>query len=217
MKKAILFGSSGFVGSYLLDELLKNNDYEQVTIIVRKNLNICHPKLITLTGDYYSLPEMKDRIVADDVFITLGTTKKNTPDQVEYYHVDHDYPVLAAKFAKENGAKSVFLLTAVGANQNSGIFYVKTKGETERDIIALDYEHTHIFRPSMLMGSRKEKRSMEKIIITIWSVINPLFIGKMTKNKGIDGKEVARAMNNAAKNQTEKVKIYHWIDMKELL
>jgi uncharacterized protein YbjT (DUF2867 family) len=217
MKKAILFGSSGFVGSYLLDELLNNNDYEQVTIIVRKNLNICHPKLITLTGDYYSLPEMKDRIVADDVFITLGTTKKNTPDQVEYYHVDHDYPVLAAKFAKENGAKSVFLLTAVGANQNSGIFYVKTKGETERDIIALDYEHTHIFRPSMLMGSRKEKRSMEKIIITIWSVINPLFIGKMTKNKGIDGKEVARAMNNAAKNQTEKVKIYHWIDMKELL
>jgi uncharacterized protein YbjT (DUF2867 family) len=217
MKKAILFGSSGFVGSYLLDELLKNNDYEQVTIIVRKNLNISHPKLETLIGDYHSLPEMKERIVADDVFITLGTTKKNTPDQVEYYHVDHDYPVLAAKFAKENGAKSVFLLTAVGANVNSGIFYVKTKGETEQDIIAFDYAHTHIFRPSMLMGNRKEYRPMEKVIITIWSVINPLLIGKMSKNKGIDGKVVARAMNNAAKNQTEKVKIYHWKDMKELL
>jgi uncharacterized protein YbjT (DUF2867 family) len=217
MKKAILFGSSGFVGSCLLDELLNNNDYEQVTIIIRKDLNISHPKLRTLIGDYHSLPAMKDTIVADDVFITLGTTKKNTPDQVEYYNVDHNYPVLAAKFAKENGAKSVFLLSAVGANQNSGIFYVKTKGETERDIIALDYEHTNIFRPSMLLGSRKENRPMEKVFITVWSAINPLFIGKMSKNKGIDGKDVARAMNNAAKNQTEKVKIYHWKEMQELL
>jgi uncharacterized protein YbjT (DUF2867 family) len=217
MKKAILFGSSGFVGSCLLDELLNNNDYEQVIVVVRKNLTINHPKLKTLIGDYHSLPAMKDALVADDAFITLGTTKKNTPDQVEYYHVDHDYPVLASKFAKENGAKSVFILTAVGANQNSGIFYVKTKGETERDIIALDYEHTHIFRPSMLMGSRKENRPMEKIIISIWSVINPLFIGKMSKNKGINGKDVARAMNNAAKNQNEKIKIYHWKEMTDLL
>ena len=217
MKKAILFGSSGFVGSYLLDELLNNNNYEQVTVVVRKNLIINHPKLKTLIGDYHSLPSMKDAVIADDVFITLGTTKKNTPDQVEYYHVDHDYPVLASKFAKENGAKSVFLLTAVGANQSSGIFYVKTKGETERDIIALDYEHTNIFRPSMLMGRRKENRPMEKFFISAWSVINPLFIGKMSKNKGINGKDVARAMNNAEKNQNEKVKIYHWKEMQELL
>ena len=217
MKKAILFGSSGFVGSFLLNELLNNSDYEKVTVVVRKNLDINHPKLKTLIGDYNSLPLLKDNIIADDVFITLGTTKKNTPDQVEYYHVDHDYPVLASKIAKENGAKSVFLLTSVGANQNSGIFYVKTKGETERDIIARDYDHTHIFRPSMLMGSRKEYRPMEKAIITLWSVINPLFVGKMSKNKGITGENVAMAMNNAAKNQTEKVKIYQWKEMIDLL
>src|SRR5664279_4258586 len=217
MKKAILFGSSGFVGSFLLDELLNNTDYELVTVVVRKDLNTSHPKLQTLIGDYHSLPALKDNIVADDVFITLGTTKKNTPDQVEYYHVDHDYPVLASKIAKENGAKSVFLLTSVGANQNSGIFYVRTKGETERDIIALDYDQTHIFRPSMLMGSRKEYRPMEKAIITLWSVINPLFVGKMSKNKGITGENVAMAMNNAAKNQTEKVKIYQWKEMIDLL
>lgn len=217
MKKAILFGSSGFVGSFLLDELLKNSDYEQVTIIIRKDLNINHPKLKTIIGDYNSISRLKENIVADDIFIALGTTKKHTPDQVQYYQVDHDYPVLAAKIARENGAKSVFLLTAVGANINSGIFYVKTKGETERDILALDFEHTHIFRPSMLMGERKEKRPMEKTIIRIWSVINPVLIGKMNRNKGIKGQDVAMAMNNAAKNQTEKVKIYHWQEMMNLL
>ena len=218
MKKAILFGASGFVGSYLLDQLLNNAEYEQVTAVVRKNLDINHPKLRTLIGDYHNLPDLKENIVADEIFITLGTTKKNTPKPDEYYRIDHDYPVLAAKIAKEKGAKSVFLLTAVGANVNSNIFYVKTKGETERDIIALDFKHTHIFRPSMLMGNRKENRPLEKTLIKIWSIINPVFIGKQLKRyRGIDGRDVAKAMNNAAKNQSEKVKIYHWKEMNDLL
>jgi uncharacterized protein YbjT (DUF2867 family) len=217
MKKAILFGASGFVGSYLLDELLNDADYEKVMIVVRKNLNISHPKLETIIGNYHSLPDLKRNIVADEIFITLGTTRKNTPDKGEYYQTDHDYPVLAAKIAKEKGAKSVFVVTAVGANANSGIFYVKTKGEIERDIIALDFEHTHIFRPSMLMGNRKEHRPLEKTFIKIWSVINRIFIGKLNRYRGIDGAAVAKAMINAAKNQSEKVKIYYWKEMNDRL
>ncbi len=216
MKNAILFGASGFIGSYLLDELLNSADYEKVTVVVRKNLNIDHPKLKTLIGDYHSLPGLKADIIADEVFIALGTTRKKTPDKDEYYRVDHDYPVAAAKIAKEKGAKSVFVVTAVGANAQSNVFYIKTKGETERDIITLDFEHTHIFCPSMLMGNRKENRSLEKVVMKIWTVINPVFTGKLSRYRGIDGKDVARAMINAAKNQSEKVKIYHWKEMNEL-
>jgi len=205
------------VGSYLLDELLNDADYEKVMIVVRKNLNISHPKLETIIGNYHSLPDLKRNIVADEIFITLGTTRKNTPDKGEYYQTDHDYPVLAAKIAKEKGAKSVFVVTAVGANANSGIFYVKMKGEIERDIIALDFEHTHIFRPSMLMGNRKEHRPLEKTFIKIWSVINRIFIGKLNRYRGIDGAAVAKAMINAAKNQSEKVKIYYWKEMNDRL
>jgi uncharacterized protein YbjT (DUF2867 family) len=217
MRKAILFGASGFIGSYLLDELLKNPDYEQVTIVVRKDLPINHPKLKMLIGDYHTLPGLKPDLVADDIFIALGTTKASTPDKKEYYQIDHDYPVLAARIARENGAKSVFLVTAVGANVHSGIFYVKTKGEVERDIIAQNFEHTHIFRPSMLMGSRKANRPLEGVFIRIWSVINPLFIGRLDRYKGIKGEDVARAMNNAAKDLKEKVRIYQWREMEELV
>lgn len=120
---------------------------------------------------------------------------------------------------KEKGAKSIFIITAVRANINSRIAYVKTKGEFERDIIALDFEHTHIFRPSMIMGDRKENRPIEKIVMTIWTSINPFFIGKISNYKGIDSeaKSIAKAMNNAAKNQFEKVKIYTWKEMNEIL
>ena len=101
MKKAILFGASGFIGSFLLNELLNNSEYESVTIVVRKDLNIQHPKLKTIIGDFNTLNSLKNEIIADEVFITLGTTKKNTPDTKLYYQVDHDYPVLAAKIAKD--------------------------------------------------------------------------------------------------------------------
>ena len=217
MKKAILFGASGYIGSYLLQDLLNNPDYDQVTVVVRRDIKVKHPKLKMLLGDYHSLSKMKEEIVANDVFITLGTTKKNTPNLEEYYQVDHDYPVLAAKIAKENGAKAVFMVTAIGANSKSKIFYSRTKGDAERDVLALDYEHTHIFQPSMILGTRSENRPSEKIFMKIFRVINPLFVGIISKYKGIEGRDVAKAMNNAAKLQTDKTKNYQWKEMNELL
>ena len=217
MKKAVIFGASGLVGSYLLKELLNSPDYERVTIVVRRALEIRHPKLVMLIGDYDSMPTIKNNIVADEIFLTIGTTRKLTPDKKKYYQVDHDYPVLAANIAKAKGARSAFLVSAVGANAGSSIFYVRMKGETERDILALDLLHTHIFRPSMIRGNRKERRPLEKLFIGIWSFLNPLFIGGLGKYKGIKAEDIAAAMVRAAKVQNDKIKIYEWKEMNELL
>ena len=217
MKKAIVFGATGFVGSHILSGLLNSPEYEQVTAVARKNLNITHPKLRILIGDYDSLADLKSEITADEIFIALGTTKAKSPVEAEYYKVDHDYPVLAAQIAKERGAKSVFLVTAVGANPNSKFFYVRTKGETERDVIALDFEHAHIFRPSMIMGNRKVRSLSEKVSMSIWSAVNPILAWKNSRYTSITGADIAKAMRESAKTQLEKLKIYHWKEMKDLL
>jgi uncharacterized protein YbjT (DUF2867 family) len=218
MKRAIVFGSSGFVGSHLVSELLNSSDYEQVTAVARKSLNITHAILRTLIGDYDSLAGLKSEIAADEVFIALGTTKAKSPVEADYYRVDHDYPVLAARIARERGATSVFLVTAVDADSNAKFFYVRTKGETERDVIALDYEHTHIFRPSMIVGDRKVQRSLlEGALMTFWPALNPLLAWKDGKYRGITGEDVAKAMVKSAKNQTERLKIYQWKEMRDLL
>jgi uncharacterized protein YbjT (DUF2867 family) len=217
MKKAIIFGSTGFVGSHLLTELLSSSDYAQVTAVVRKTLGITHPKLNTVIGDYSSLRASEADVYADEIFIALGTTRKTSPDKATYYQVDHDYPVLAAQIAKARGAKSVFLVTAVGANPHSPIFYVRTKGETERDIIALDFEHTHVFRPSMITGNRQERRPLEKVMIGIWSAIDPFLVGKADKYKGITGQDTAKAMKTSAIHQSQKLTIYHWKEMNSLV
>ncbi len=218
MKKAIVFGATGFVGSHLLTELLNSSEYEQVTAVSRKSLNITHPKLRTVIADYNSLAAVKPEIAADEIFIALGTTRANSPNKSDYYQVDHDYPVLAARISKERGAKSVFLVSAVGAYPNSKFFYVRTKGETERDLIKLDYEHTHIFRPSMILGSREEKRSLlEEGLKSLWSAVDPLLTWNADKYKGITGEDIAKAMMKSAENQTEKLEVYNWREMHDLL
>jgi uncharacterized protein YbjT (DUF2867 family) len=135
-------------------------------------LSIQHPKLKTLIGDYYTLPNLKDQIEADDVFITLGGT---TPK------IDVDYPVLAAQITKEKGAQSVFAITAVGASLRSRLSYLRVKGEIEQKLIALEFEHTHIFRPSMIMGKRKGIHLTEKTIMTIWKFLNPFLMARMSR------------------------------------
>lgn len=217
MKSAILLGANGFVGSYLLQALLNNDDYEKVTVVVRKNLTIQHTKLTTLIGDFTSIENLKEKIRADEIFLLLGTTVKQTPDKLEYYKIDHDYPVLAAKIAKDNGATSVFVVTAIGANSNSSIFYNSVKGDVERDIRRLNFEHTHIFQPSMIMGNRKEKRPSEKVFIGIFKLINFLLIGKLNKFRGMKGENIALAINNSAQKQSQKVKIYQWNEINKLL
>jgi uncharacterized protein YbjT (DUF2867 family) len=217
MKKAILFGASGLIGSYLLHDLLNNGLYDLVTVITRKNLDIIHPKLKKLRGDYLSLPELETEIVADDVFITLGTTQKKTPNRHQYYQADHDYPVAAARMAKEKGATAVFIVTTVGANAGSRSFYLRTKGETERDIIALDFPHAHVFRPSILLGKRKENRPMEKFFQKILPAINFVLTARLKKFRGIEARDVALAMNNAANKQSGKLTICHWQEIKNLL
>ena len=218
MKTAVVFGSSGFVGSHLLSALLESPDYSQVTTITRRSLSIAHPRLKTVIGDYHSLTNVEAEMAANEVFLTLGTTRANSPDQAAYYQVDHDYPVLAARLAKERGATSAFLVTSVGADVRSSVSYLRTKGETERDVIALDFERTHIFRPSMIIGNRAERRPpLEDALMRFWSASNPLLIGKADRFKGITGADLAKAMMNAARNQARKLMIYHWRDMRDLL
>jgi uncharacterized protein YbjT (DUF2867 family) len=217
MKKAVVFGATGFIGSHLLRKLLDNPDYERVIAVARKPLAHSHTRLTTLIGDLASLPALKPQLVADEIFIALGTTRKHTPDEAEYYKIDHDYPVLAAGIAKANGARSVFLVTAVGANAGSNLFYIRTKGEVERDILALDFDHTHIFRPSMIMGQRDEDRLRERLFVAAWRVLNPLLVGPADRYRGLTGEEIARAMANAAQHETGKVRIYHWKEMAALL
>lgn len=215
-KQALVFGASGFIGGYLLRYLLDSDAYGNVTAVVRQALPISHPKLTQCIGDLESLPSLRHLLVADDVFCAVGTTRKKTPDKAAYYQVDYGLPVAAAQIGKENGARAFFLVSSVGADARSSVFYLKTKGEAERDIINVGYDSTHIFRPAALTGNRQEPRPLEKVSGLLSKALAPLLSGTWKKYRPVDGQTVALAMVRAAQSPSKGVHYYHWNEITAL-
>jgi uncharacterized protein YbjT (DUF2867 family) len=219
MRKAIVAGATGLIGSQLLDILLAGEDYDEVMIIVRKKLNITHAKLTQLVIDFDELANHLSSITGEVIFSCLGTTKNKTPDTGTYYKIDHDYPLQLANMAKQNGIKQFHLVSAVGANPDSKTFYIRMKGETERDISALDLPSVYMYEPSMLTGRKQEKRFVEIFFEGLFKFINPLLNGKWKKYRSVSGATVARAMyDQSLKNEPGKwvVHFESGIPVKEL-
>ena len=180
-KKAIVAGATGLIGSQLLDILLASDVYNEVLILVRKKLDITHSKLTQLVIDFDHIKNQSSSVTGDAVFSCLGTTRNKTPDRNTYYRIDHDYPVHLAKMARANGVKQFHLVSAIGANPNSGTFYIRLKGETERDVSALNFYSSFMYEPSMLTGREHETRFGEVFFEGLFKIVNHLLIGNWKK------------------------------------
>lgn len=192
--KAIIAGATGLIGNNLLQQLLDHPVYTKVVAIVRKEMPLQHPKLEQLVVDFDRLENHEAHIKGDIVFCALGTTKSKTPDQSLYRKIDYQYPLDIAFIAQQNGASQYHLVSALGANTQSAIFYSKLKGEVERDLKSIPFQAIHIYRPSLLDGERKEHRSAEGIMIGLMRILNPLLIGGLKKYRSIKIEKVASAM-----------------------
>ncbi|MEN0054455.1 MAG: NAD(P)H-binding protein [Mucilaginibacter sp.] len=214
--KAIIAGSSGLIGSKLLDILLQEAFYDEVLILVRKELPLKHHKLTQLVVDFNRLDTNKDHLTGHALFCCLGTTKAKTPDKAVYRAIDHDYPLQLAQFAHQNGMEQYHLVSSIGANAASSAFYLKTKGETENDLQKVGLPALYIYRPSLLTGDRQEKRVMEKIITALYIIINPLLFGGLKKYRSIPAATVAAAMCRQSIQNTKGLFIYESDKIKQL-
>jgi uncharacterized protein YbjT (DUF2867 family) len=216
-KKAIIIGASGLIGSELLSVLLQSNAYTEVIALVRKSLNIQNQKLKEIITDFSNLSELKDQIKGDVVFCCIGTTKAKTPDLALYRKIDHDIPIEIAKIAEANQVKQYHLISALGANAKSPIFYNKLKGETEDDLKKLAIASIHIYQPSLLRGNRKEKRIGEKIALILFKFIDPLLFGSLKKYRSIKTDVIALAMYQQSLKEKQGIFTYPSDIIKELV
>jgi len=192
---ALIAGSTGLIGSQLLELLLEDNFYSKVIALSRKPLSISHTKLEIVLVEASELKNHRD-LKADDVFCCLGTTIRQAKTKEAFRKVDFEYPVELARLLKVNGANQFLMVTALGADKHSKIFYNRVKGEVEDAISETGFTAIHIFRPSLLVGPRKEPRSGEdaaKVVYKIFCFLIP------NKYKGIESIKVARAMVSFAR------------------
>ena len=197
-KTAIILGASGLTGKLLLNRLLEDEAYTRVKIFTRRGLDLVHPKLKEFIGDLLSLEEFKKDFTGDEVFCCIGTTAKKTKDKTIYRKIDFGIPASAASLAKANGIKSFLVISALGANADSNIFYNKTKGEMEQAVLSLEIANTYILRPSLINGKRDEDRLGEKIGSIIMKVLSPFLLGKWKKYRAIEAETIANALHALA-------------------
>ena len=201
MKTAIIFGSSGLVGSTLLNQLINNSNYSKIKIFVRSSPDIINPKVEIINTDFNNLEKYKNLINGDDCFFCIGTTKKNSPNKNDYRRVELDLPIQIAQISKSNNVKSFIFVSSGFADPNNSGDYLKFKGLVEEEIKNLDFEKIGILRPSFLLGTRKEKRIGEKIGIIIFQILSPLMMGPLKRMKPIHVKTVAGAMIKIAQSE----------------
>ncbi|MFY0675556.1 MAG: oxidoreductase [Bacteroidia bacterium] len=193
-KTAFIAGSSGLTGGYLLNLLLESSIYNKVISLVRKPTGKQNDKLEERVTNFENLESEISTLKADDVFICLGTTIKKAKTQENFKKVDLEYPTTIAKTLKQNGAKQLAVVSAMGANSKSKIFYNRTKGEMEDLLEKIDFQNLFILQPSLLMGNRNEFRLGEKIGQKVMCIVDPLMVGPAKKYRSINAYDVAYAM-----------------------
>jgi uncharacterized protein YbjT (DUF2867 family) len=196
MRTAMIAGSTGLVGTQLLQLILKDPHYDSIVTVTRKPESLSDVKHKNLVVDFDALDNYGDQLIADDVFCCLGTTMKKAKSKEAFYKVDHDYAVNLARLTHARQAKQFLLVSALGADTKSSFYYNEVKGKTEESIDALNFSAYHIFRPSLLLGPRNENRPGEEAAKTFYRIFNFLIPARY---KGIEAAKVAAAMLHYAK------------------
>lgn len=197
-KNALVLGASGLVGHDLTKILIDSTEYNEITLLVRKKLAMNSEKIHQEIVDFNNLENYHSFFNVDSVFCCLGTTIKIAKTKENFMMVDLEYPVRSAQITKEFGKGRFFVISAMGSDEKSKIFYNSVKGILEGKLKELDLNSLHIFRPSILMGDRKEFRLGESITLALCKVLPFVFIGGLKKYKPTKTKDLALAMYKAS-------------------
>ncbi|MGB2761501.1 MAG: nucleoside-diphosphate sugar epimerase, partial [Maribacter stanieri] len=193
-----------------------DNRYDTIKLFSRTRIEGLPNTVQQFIGNLLELDQFKTDFTADEVYCCIGTTAKKTPDKKMYRNIDYGIPVSAAKLAKENNITTFLVVSAMGANKKSKVFYNRTKGEMEQDVLYQGIQHTSILRPSLIGGEREERRILEKIGLKVFRLIQPLFIGPLKKYRVIDAESIAQAMVNLANATSNTDVIITSLDIEQL-
>ncbi|MBC6951032.1 oxidoreductase [candidate division KSB1 bacterium] len=208
-KTALVLGASGLVGSHCLQLLLDNAAYDKIIVWLRKPLPVQHAKLEQDMIDFDQLSPYADKLKnVQEIFCCLGTTIKKAGSPEAFYKVDFTYPHEIAKLAAQNGVQQFLIVTALGANSRSSIFYNRVKGEIETALVKLPLPGLQIFRPSLLLGERQEFRLGERIGAIVFTALSFAFFGRLRRYRAIAASVVAEAMIRIAQQNLTGVNIF---------
>lgn len=208
MKKALIAGSTGLVGKSLIELLEKEDAYDEIHVLVRREVSSFSEKIHQHVVNFDQLDQFSLNTDIQDIYCCLGTTMKKAGSKEAFRKVDHDYVVNTARLGLRLNGQQFLVVSAIGADKDSSIFYNRVKGEMEEAIAQIGYPTVHIFQPSMLDGDRGEFRFGEWLGSVFMKITAPLWVGKLKNYKIIHADKVALSMLKAAKENRKGVTIH---------
>ena len=215
-KKALIIGATGLIGNQLVKLVSQSDYYQKIIVLVRKECGLSNEKVEEIITNFNDLEESLKSIQADDIYNCLGTTMKKAGSKEEFYKVDFSYPIEIARIMKNKGSDSFLNVSALGAKKSSIIFYNRVKGELEEALEEIGFGSLVIFRPSLLLGDRGEKRTGEDIAKKTYKILDNIFVGPLKKYSGIKGETVAHAMFEMARRNPQGITILESDKIKEV-
>lgn len=213
-RTALLAGATGLVGSHVLQELLGDETWSRVVTVGRRTMPVRHEKLEQRVLDLGAIEALGDLPHAEDIFCCLGTTIKVAGSQAAFRRVDHDFVVALARAGLRIGATQFLLVSAIGADPESRVFYSRVKGETEAAVRKLPYRGVQIFRPGLLLGKRTEFRFGERVAMVLTPLFQPLLMGPLRRYRSIAASDVARAMVRIAREAPRGPNVFEYDGMR---
>jgi uncharacterized protein YbjT (DUF2867 family) len=174
MKTLLIVGATGLVGRAVLRLALADPAIARVVAPTRRTLDLRHEKLVNPVVDFEALPVGAEWWAVDAVICTLGTTIKKAGSRAAFREVDYDYPLVVARFARTAGVATYALVSSLGANAKFRTFYLRTKGETERDLAGAGFASLTVVRPSLIGGERDERRWGEALGLQLFTALGPV-------------------------------------------
>lgn len=197
--EAYVVGGTGLVGRSLVDALLAAPDVERVVSLARRASSPARAKFEERIVAFDALEKTLGGERMTHAFCCLGTTIGVAGSKEAFRRVDFEYPLYFARAARNAGARSFLLVSALGANPTSSIFYNRVKGELEAALREVGFATLHLLRPSLLLGERTEARTGEKLGAVLARPLRGLLTGRLAKYAPIAGSDVALAMVELAR------------------
>ena len=208
MRKALIAGATGAIGSVLLKRLNDSDQYSEIHCIGRRPPALSSNKIKVHIVNAEELDQFSLPTVIDDVFCTIGTTVKAAGSVENFKSVDRDYVHLVGKLALRSNAKTCSVISAIGADAGSRQYYNQTKGEVEELLRSLNLTSLRIFRPSLLHGNRSEFRLGEEVGYIALKLLSPLLQGRWKKYRAIRVEQVAKALFESTHQAYAGTKIF---------
>jgi uncharacterized protein YbjT (DUF2867 family) len=193
--KAIVLGATGLIGKELIQQLIRDDNYEKIYLLSRKSLDFEQDKIENYVVDFELLSKFPFEDKIDTIFVAFGTTLAIAGSKKNQFHIDVDIPTKVMKLAKECGVKSCCLVSAMGVSQKSPFFYSRMKAALDENSKGLNFDQLILLKPSMLEGNRLETRRGEQFGILIFNLLGKT--GIFENYRPVKIKKVANCMRKA--------------------